>query len=122
MSRSSWTLVWAVSLTILLAWPPPSGRSLGLKLLNWAVDPRQALPTFPEPLPIGLDDDGNAVAAHDELERSYYDFYNRSRFTRWRMEMKEAGEPFDAGTTRQALIGLGVVGALLAWRLNARAV
>ena len=119
-SRPQWTLIWVVSLTLVLTWPPPTGKSLAAKIVNWAVDPSGTLPVFPEPLPRGLDDDGNAVAAHDELERSYYDARDRSRMNRWRMEMKEAGDPFDVATTRQVLVGFAVAAALGVWTLEGR--
>jgi hypothetical protein len=118
-TRAQWSLIWIAAVTAVLTWPPPAGRSLAAKMVNWAVDPRHALPLFPEPLPMALDDDGNAVAEHDALERAYYDAYSRSRWNRWRMEMKEAGDPFDPTTTRQTLVGLGVIAALMLWRMEA---
>ena len=119
-SRTGWWILLSVALLIVAAWPPDNDRSLAAKIVNWAVDPSDTLPVFPEPLPMGLDDDGNAVAAHDELERSYYDAVNRSTLNRWRMEMKEAGDPFDAATTRQVLVGFGVAAALAVWGLEGR--
>jgi hypothetical protein len=70
---------------------------------------------------MGLDDDGDAVAAHDALESDYYRARAGSATTRWRIRVKEAvvaGGPIDPSTERQLLIGLGVVAALAVWRLN----
>ena len=71
------------------------------------------------PAAYGLDDDGDAVAAHDE---------QRPRTTRhatvhrhqWRMNMKVATDPFTPATERQVLVGLAVLSALGVWRLNAK--
>ena len=73
---------------------------------------------MPPPLPPGLGDDGDAVAAHDALEAEYYRLYNSSSWTRWRMDVKAAGDPFDPTTERQWLIAIAVVAALLTWRLG----
>ena len=106
---------------MILVWPPEKGRSLGVKAVNWAVDPAGTLPTFPAPLPMGLDDNGDAVMAHDALETDYYRVRDRSATTRWRMEMKEAADPIDPQTERQVLVGLGILSALAVWRLGKRA-
>lgn len=62
---------------LILAWPSGAGKSLGARVVNWAVDPGDALPTMPPPLPMSLDD-GDTVTAHDAIEREYYDAYQRS--------------------------------------------
>jgi hypothetical protein len=67
---------------------------------------------------MALDDDGDAVTAHDMLEADYYRVRSRSALTRWRMDLREAGDPFDRQTVRQLLVGLAVAGALLTWRLH----
>jgi hypothetical protein len=118
--RAQWTIIWAVAILAVLAWPPDRGRSLLLKSINFAADPAGSLPALPPPLPMGLDDDGDAVSAHDAQEADYYRQYNSSNVARWRMRLKESGEPLDPGTERQLLVGLVVLSALLVWRLNAR--
>jgi hypothetical protein len=118
-SRSQWTVIWTVAIAALLAWPPDAGRSLGVTALHWIVDPAGALPSFPPPLPMGLDDDGDAVAAHDAQETAYYQRRDSSALTRWRMAMKEAGDPMEPQTTRQLLAALIVASALVVWRLEA---
>ncbi len=115
--RSS-LIIGSVALLLVLVWPPAEGRSLGVKILNWVVDPRRTLPPFPAPLPIGLDDNGDAVAEHDALERDYYIARDRSALNRWRMDMKEWTDPVAPQTERQILVGIAVFGAFLAWHLN----
>jgi len=118
--RAQWTVIWTVAVLAVLAWPPDRGRSLLLKSINRAADPADSLPALPPPLPMGLDDDGDAVSAHDAREVDYYRQYNRSNLVRWRMRLKEAGEPLDPVTERQLLVGLVALSGLLVWRLNAR--
>jgi hypothetical protein len=65
---------------------------------------------------MGLDDDGDAVAAHDTQEREYYRVRDTSAATRWRMAIKAARDPFDTTTERQLLVGAAVFAALLVWR------
>jgi hypothetical protein len=123
-NRAQWAIIWATTLLLVLAWPPSTtsnGRSLGMKIVNWAVDPAGSLPSFPPPLPMGLDDDGDAVAAHDLLESEYYRVRDRSAMNRWRMRMKDARDPIDPTTERQILIGIAAVAALIVWRLSAPA-
>jgi hypothetical protein len=117
-NRAQWPIIWAAALLLVLGWPPENGRSLGLKLVNWAVDPVGSLPSLPPPLPMALDDDGDAVAAHDAQEAEYYRLHQSSRLLRWRLDLKEAGEPLDLSTERQVLVGVAVMSALAIWRLN----
>ncbi len=117
-NRAQWSIIWTVAVLVILAWPPDNGRSLAAKGVNWAVDPLGTLPNLPQPLPMALDDDGDAVTAHDMLEADYYRMRNGSALTRWRMELKEAGDPFDRQTERQLLVGVGVLAALVIWRLE----
>ena len=119
-NRAQWSIVWTVAVLWILAWPPDKGRSLGVKFVNWAVDPTESLPTLPKPLPMSLDDDGDAVTAHDALETEYYRIRDRSPTNRRRMEMKEARDPFDPATERQLLVGVTVLSALCVWRLNGK--
>jgi hypothetical protein len=119
-TRAQWSIIWTVAVLLVLAWPPDRGRSLLVKAVNWAVDPADSLPALPATLPMGLDDDGDAVAAHDALEAEYYRMRDSSSTTRWRMNMKVARDPFDPSTERQLLIAVAVFGALGVWRLNGR--
>jgi hypothetical protein len=117
-NRAQWSIIWAVTLLLVLAWPPDRGRSLLLKGVTWIVDPSGSLPALPPPLPMGMDDDGDLVAAHDAQESEYYRVRDRSGMTRWRMQVKEAGDPFDPTTERQLLVGVAAVSALLIWKLS----
>ena len=119
-SRRQSAIIWSVALLLVLAWPPATGRSLGMKLVNWAADPRGTLPDFPPPLPMGRDDDGDAVSEHDMLENAYYHARDRSAITRWRLDLKSAPDPFDPSTERQLLVGLAVVAALAVWQMGGR--
>jgi hypothetical protein len=123
-NRVQWWIIWTVAVLLILAWPPEKGLSLGAKAVEWAADPAGSLPTLPDPLPMGLDDDGDAVAAHDAQESEYYRLHNLhsgSTLTRWRMDLKTAGDPFDATTEREILAGLAILSALGVWRLDRRA-
>jgi hypothetical protein len=117
-NRRQWPIIWAAALLLVLAWPPGEGRSLLLKAAGLAVDPTGALPSLPPPLPIGLDDDGDVVAAHDAQEAEYYRVRASSALTRWRLDVKTARDPFDPQTERQLLVATAIVAALLAWRRN----
>lgn len=118
-SRLQWTIICLVALVVVLGWPPDEGRSLGTKFVNWVADPRGTLPVSPKSLPMSLDDDGDAVTQHDMLENAYHIARERSDSTRWRMDLKEAEDPFESSTSRQLLVGLMVLGALGVWRLEA---
>jgi hypothetical protein len=119
-NRAQWAIICVLALIVVLAWPPDRGRSLGVKAVNWIADPSDALPTLPPPLPMGLDDDGDAVAAHDAQETAYYQRRDESATTRWRMRLKEATDPIDPQTERQVLVALAVAGALVVWRIDRR--
>lgn len=117
-NTAQWRIIWIVAIVLILAWPSDRGRSLGAKAINWLADPTDSLPTLPPPLPMGLDDNGDAVAEHDAQENEYYRQYSSSRTTRLRMNLKAANDPFDASTERQILTGVAILSALLVWRLN----
>ncbi len=91
-----------------------------MKALNWLADPGDSLPAMPNPLPIGLDDNGDAVAEHDAQESEYYRAYQSSRMTQLRMKLKIAGDPFQAATQRQLLVGIAIIAALVIWRLDSK--
>jgi hypothetical protein len=111
-------IIWSVAVLAVLAWPPQSGRSLGVKLASWAADPRGSLPEPPPSLPMGMDDDGDAVAEHDMLETAYLQARERSTVTRWRMDVKQASDPFDSSTQRQVVAAVIVLAALSVWRMD----
>jgi hypothetical protein len=117
-NRAQWSIIWSVALLTILAWPPAEGRSLIVTAINWAVDPANTLPTLPAPLPMSLDDNGDAVTAHDAEETAYYQLLERSAATRWRIRLKDAADPIAPATERQLLVGLVILGALAVWRLN----
>ena len=121
-NRAQWGIISAVAALLVLAWPPDRANrsSLLVKSVRWAADPRASLPSLPPPLPIGLDDNGDAVAAHDALEAEYYRRYNGSPTTRLRMTLKDLRDPLDPQTERQVLIAIAVFSALAVWRLDAR--
>lgn len=119
-NTAQWRIIWIVAVLMILGWPPAEGRSLGMKVVNRLADPTDSLPALPGPLPIGLDDNGDAVASHDAELAEYYRLYTGSRFTRLRMKLKEAADPFDPTTERQILVAIGILSALAVWRLNGR--
>jgi hypothetical protein len=114
-----WTLV-AIALLGVLVWPPQGDRSLAVKFVNRVVDPRNELPVLPGPLPIGQEDDLDAVNLHDQHTRKYEELYAKGGWTRMRLVLKVARDPFEPGTERQMLALVGVVTALVVWRLAAR--
>jgi hypothetical protein len=75
---------------------------------------------MPEPLPIALDDNGDAVTEHDAQAAEYYRQYESSTLTRFRMRLKESTDPFDPSTERQILAGVGILSALVVWRINGK--
>jgi hypothetical protein len=117
-SRRQWAIIWPVAILVVLAWPPDQGRSLGMKVVSRAVDPFNALPPLPPQLPMGQDDNGDAVAEHDMLEGAYFQERDRSASNRLRMDLKNADDPLDPATQRQVLVGILVVAALAVWRMD----
>ena len=117
---AQWRIIWIVAVLLIVSWPPEQGRSLAMKTVNWLADPAGSLPALPAQLPIGLDDNGDAVAAHAAQEAEYYRQYASSSVTRLRMKLKAARDPLDASTERQILAGVGILSALAVWRLNGK--
>ena len=115
-SNARWWGVLLVALFIVVAWPPRDDRSLAAKFVNWAVDPADELPVLPGPLPLGLGDDPDAVAARDSETRRYDALYDKGGWTRRRLTLKVAGDPFAPATQRQLLLAFGVVSILLLLR------
>jgi hypothetical protein len=114
-----WTLV-VCAVLIVTAWPPRDGKSLGAKFVNWAVDPTNQLPTLPDQLALGHGDDPDAVNARDMQVQQYDALYLKGGWTRKRLELKVAGDPFDPGTERQLLTVVAVLVGLLVWRSGSR--
>lgn len=120
-NKAQWRVIWVVAIFLVAAWPGDADRSLALKAVSWLADPMNHLPARPADLSMELDDDADAVAAHDSQLADYDALHDsHSIFMRLRMRLKEVSEPFDPTTERQILVGLGVIGALAAWRLGAR--
>jgi hypothetical protein len=109
-----------VALFVVGAWPPGGDKSLAIKLVNWAVDPTGELPTLPDQLALGHGDDPDAVSARDLQVQQYDALYLKGGWTRRRLELKVAGDPFNPATERQLLTALAVMTALLTWRLVGR--
>jgi len=115
-----WWILAVCAVLIVTAWPPSEGKSLGAKFVNWAVDPMNQLPTLPDQLSLGSGDDPDAVYARDMQVQQYDALYLKGGWTRKRLELKVAGDPFDPGTERQLLTVAGLLVALVVWRLSAR--
>ena len=113
-----WWVLFVTALLIVALWPPADDRSLAMKFVNWAVDPTDDLPTLPPQLGYGQGDDLAAVEAHDLQTRTYDELYDRGGLTRLRLELKEAGDPFNRSTERQLLVAAGVLVAFLVWRTS----
>lgn len=120
-SSGQWWMLLVVALLIVVLWPPSDDRSLGVKFVNWAVDPRDQLPTLPGPLAFGQGDDPDAVDAHDLQTRMYDELYEKGGWTKTRLELKVARDPFNPSTERQILVAIGVVAAFVTWRFSANA-
>ena len=105
---------------LVCVWPPADDRSLAVKFVNWAVDPWNELPVLPDPLALGQGDDPDAVAAHDAQIQAYDARYLQGGWTRRRLELKVARDPFNPATERQLLLALGIITAFLFWRVNVR--
>ena len=117
----------AIAIVVVLGWPPGDpvkgqapAHSLGVTLVHWLADPRSSLPALPPPLPMAMDDDGEAVTAYDQQVQAYHQARERSAMNRWRMDLVTACDPFAPATQRQLLVGLAVAGALIAWQMNGR--
>jgi len=91
-----------------------------LKFVNWAVDPADRLPMLPAPYGPGEGDDLEAVNAHDLQTRMYDELYEKGGWTRLRLRLKVASDPFNPATERQLLVAIGVLTGFLVWRLGSR--
>lgn len=117
-NRRQWRVIWVLATAVVLLWPLGEGPSLAVKAVHFAADPRGSLPVLPEPLPMGVGDDGEAVIQHDLQTNAYYDAWDASAWTRARMRLRDWRPGVDPTTERQILIALVVLGALLLWRLG----
>jgi hypothetical protein len=115
-TNQQWWLLAVVAMLVVFAWPPGEDRSLAAKFVNWAVDPGDDLPVLPNQLALGLGDDPDAVAAHDMVTQQYDSLYAKGGWTRTRLLLKVARDPFNPSTERQLLTGIAVLIALLAWK------
>src|SRR4249920_3274952 len=115
-----WWILVIVALFIVIAWPPAEDRSLAFKFVNWAVDPWDELPVLPDQLGFGIDDDPAAVAEHDAAVQHYDELYQRGGWTRRRLELKVATDPFNKSTVRQLLVVFGVLSGFVVWRFAGR--
>jgi hypothetical protein len=119
-NNSQWWLLVVFSVLIVSAWPPRDDKSLAAKCVNWAVDPTNALPILPDQLALGQGDDPDKVYAHDLQVQQYDALYLKGGWTRTRLELKVAGDPFNPATERQVLTVMAVVIGFLVWRLGGR--
>jgi hypothetical protein len=119
-SNAQWWLLVICAVLIAAAWPPRDDKSLMMKLVNWAVDPADSLPILPDQLALGKGDDPDAVNARDMIVQQYDALYLKGGWTRRRLELKVANDPFDPAVTRQVLTMLAVVIGFVVWRIGSR--
>lgn len=115
--RAAWWTLLITALAIVALWPPQNGKSLAVTIVNWAVDPSDQLPVLPPQLGMGLGDDPLLVEARDEEVRRYDEAFNLGGWTRRRLLLKVAGDPFNPTTTRQVLLVIGVLVGFVAGRV-----
>jgi hypothetical protein len=115
-TRAQWWASLTIGVLLVAAWPPADDRSLVIKLVNWAVDPKGTLPTLPGPLAFGEGDDPAVVEAHDLQTRMYDELDAKGGWTRLRLQLKVARDPFAPATERQLLVIVGVVAGFVIWR------
>jgi hypothetical protein len=119
-NRAQWGIIWAAALLLILSWPPAEGRSLMVKAANWMVDGSPDGFAPPRVTRGSVSLSTCTSMRSDPAATEYYRQYESSAVTRWRMQMKEAGDPLSVQTERQILVGVGVVAALMIWRLQRR--
>ena len=116
VSRLAWWLLLAVTLGIITIWPPQEHRSLGVQFVNWVVDPAHRLPVLPPQLGFGVGDDPQVVEARDAEVRRYDEAYNAGGWTRLRLRLKVATDPFEPHTERQLLLLFAALTWFMTWR------
>jgi hypothetical protein len=119
LNVSGW-MIGGVAAFVIIAWPPDQDRSLALKAVNWLADPSSALPMLPGPLAPGLDDDADAVTAHDTEMAEYDRLFASSQTMRIRLRLKVAADPFKPSTERQVLTAFGVLTGIGIWQRGFR--
>jgi hypothetical protein len=119
-ANAQWWVLLTVALVVVIAWPPRDGRSLVVTFINWVVDPANQLPVLPAQLELGLGDDPDAVAAHDQQVQQYDAIYLKGGWTRRRLQLKVVRDPFDPATERQLLLAGAVVAVFAVWRFGGR--
>jgi hypothetical protein len=117
-TNGQWWALLIVALVVVCAWPPDNGRSLLVSFVNWVVDPRGELPVLPTQLDLGLGDDPDAVAEHDMVVQQYDALYAKGGWTRRRLLLKVARDPFNSASERQLLLAGAVVAAFVVWRFR----
>ena len=120
-NSSQWRAIWIIAIVVVLFWPGQQSRSLAIKTLNWAANPKHTLPRLPDDLSFENEDDIAAVTAHDEQEAEYDRVYASSPLVRLRLHLRDMQEPFDPSTERQVLAAIAILGGLLVWRIGGRA-
>ena len=113
-------MIGGVAALVIIAWPPEQDRSVALKAVNWLADPANTLPTLPGPLAPGLDDDADAVTAHDTEMAEYDRLFASSKTMQIRLRLKVAADPLNSSTERQVLTALGVLTGIGIWQRGAR--
>jgi hypothetical protein len=117
-TNRQWWILAVVVLFAIAAWPPQDDRSLAAKFVNWAVDPADALPVLPDQLGLGEGDNPDAVAARDIQVQQYDALYEKGGWTRRRLLLKVARDPFNPATERQLLLAAAALTALVVWRFS----
>lgn len=117
-TNAQWWLLIVLSVLIAFVWPHRDDKSLAAKFVNWAVDPTNELPILPDQLALGHGDDPDRVYAHDLQVQQYDALYLKGGWTRKRLELKVAGDPFNPSTERQVLTVMAVAIGFLVWRLG----
>jgi len=118
-NRFQWWFLFIVALLIVFVWPPSDNKSLGVKVVNWAVDPWDEFPILPGPLSLGREEhDPDAVSQHDLQTQQYDALYARGGWTRRRLELKVARDPINPVTEQQILTAIGVLTVFLVWPLR----
>ena len=116
VSRLTWWVLLVVTLGVILLWPPQESRSLAVQFVNWVVDPAHRLPVLPPQLGFGVGDDPQVVEARDAEVRRYDEAYNAGGWTRLRLHLKVATDPFEPHTERQLLLFTAALTWFIAWR------